>query len=457
MQASPVSWYHHHLPAPRSGLRLWLTRLATTYGAGAMILFFCVGDQALGHAGMLPINATALCALSLTPFLLYYSLFHERPHSSRSGTNESLLAHALWNNRVVVVSLVLLAMTALLWSTLPSAYWGESGKWIAVVPYDVTILLCSMSLGLCSTLCKQLHIIILLSICFLLGSIWYDMTYPGTFAELGARAAGFPGNANFAALTAVVLCAAGLDFGDYSDVPGKDHKRTRSNFLLLIVTFITVALTMSRSGLVNFGILTFAYLFFRLIRSRAPASQRLKELIGIACICTVTFALMVWFCSTYGSSGDNSRLTRLLNNKQVDDGSAATRLSAVLDCIRLIEQSPFLGHGTGFSRTMSELPHNLYLQQWVNNGLLGILAYVGFLASAFGTFYVRGNRNGQALVLVAAVGSVFSHNVIDLRPLLILLGMFLADSAINQQRRGTRVLLVQRRIAPTPSAAPEVA
>jgi hypothetical protein len=70
---------------------------------------------------------------------------------------------------------------------------------------------------------------------------------------------------------------------------------------------------------------------------------------------------------------------------------------------------------------------------------------------------VRGNRNGQALVLVAAVGSVFSHNVIDLRPLLILLGMFLADSAINQQRRGTRVLLVQRRIAPTPSAAPEVA
>jgi O-antigen ligase len=101
--------------------------------------------------------------------------------------------------------------------------------------------------------------------------------------------------------------------------------------------------------------------------------------------------------------------------------------------VQLIEAAPFLGHGTGFARRMSELPHNIYIQQWVNNGLPGVLSYVMFLLSALLTFVRRGSRNGIALIIVATIGGIFSHNLLDQRPFLIMFGILLGYSAKSQQ------------------------
>jgi O-antigen ligase len=168
-----------------------------------------------------------------------------------------------------------------------------------------------------------------------------------------------------------------------------------------------------------------------------------------------------WYANDSGVHSEKTRLSRLLNNQQVDDGSAGTRLAALHDGLRLIEQAPLLGHGTGFSRTMQELPHNIYVQQWVNNGILGILAYLLFLGAAYSTFSRRGCRNGQVVILVAAVGGIFSHNVLDQRPFLILLGILLAYSYQEQQaaRRqlDTGWLLRRPRIAPMRAPAQRLA
>lgn len=418
------------------------------YSTCTLILFFCVADQALGHAGLLPTNATVLCAALITPFVVHTSV----PNRTL-GILHTPLAYSLWANRSTTLSLFILSLVALSLSVLPTSYWGENGKWIAVVPYDAAIAIGSLSLGFSGWITRHLPSIILASLIALAGSIWYDMLHPGTFAEISNRAAGFPGNANFAALTAVVLCSAGLHLGEYS---GSSYPRRSLtlDMLILVSTFTVVTMTMSRSGLLNFSMVVSMFIFFRLFRSRSSLRQRVKEVTAATCVIAIASTIIVWLSAASASGNQDNRLIRFLNNQQVDDGSAGTRLAAVHDSIRLIEEAPILGHGTGFSRTMNELPHNMYLQQWVNNGLLGIVAYLCLLGSAFMTFFSRGYRNGQMLILSAAVGGIFSHNVLDLRPFLMLLGIMLSRSYLVQRQRDSRALPVLLQSGPIHSAAP---
>ena len=94
---------------------------------------------------------------------------------------------------------------------------------------------------------------------------------------------------------------------------------------------------------------------------------------------------------------------------------------------------------------MLELPHNLYLQQWVNNGIVGFVGYLVFLISSYLVFLQRNCRNGQVLVAIAAVGSLFSHNVLDQRPFLILLGILIAASLADSRTRDRLMSPLPRR------------
>ena len=96
---------------------------------------------------------------------------------------------------------------------------------------------------------------------------------------------------------------------------------------------------------------------------------------------------------------------------------------------------------------MKELPHNLYLQQWINNGVFGLILYVVFVVSAFLTFTERRYPGGQALCVVAITGSIFSHNILDQRPFLILFGCALGLSLKYQPMQRIVLLPNERRIA----------
>jgi O-antigen ligase len=84
---------------------------------------------------------------------------------------------------------------------------------------------------------------------------------------------------------------------------------------------------------------------------------------------------------------------------------------------------------------MPHLPHNLYLQQWVNNGIPGVVSFLALLLFAYRTFRRRNYRNGQAFVIVTTVGAAFSHNILDQRPFLMLLGILLGTSALEARER----------------------
>ncbi len=389
-----------------------------------LILFFSVADQALGHEGLLPASPTLLCLFLLAPFGIGLLI----QHCARPELPGPLRIIA--ENSTVLAPFLIVALITIILSALPDAYWAEGGKWILLIPYGLSITASATCLGRYSFMHSALPLAVLLSNILLVLSIWYDTIYPGTFAPITNRAAGFPGNANFAALVSVTLCAGGLYFGNPS-LPAQrfNFGSVVINLLILLTTFAVVCMTMSRSGLINFSLLAALFLFYRFSNSAVSPQARALEAFALSIGAIAALSFIVTFSQISTATHGNSRLTRFINNQQVDDGSAGTRLQAVKEGINLIELAPILGHGSGFARTMSELPHNIYIQQWVNNGLFGLIGYLGFLLSALLTFHRRGCRNGVALIAVAAIGGVFSHNILDQRPFLIMLGLLLGGSS----------------------------
>lgn len=416
-----------------------IIRLVTScYTFIILVLFFCVGDQALGHAGMLPVSPTLLCLLLLSPFGAHLFIRHCVDNRTPGPLT------VIFSNLTVLGPLVLVALCALGLSILPETHWEEGGKWVLLIPYGACIVCVATLAGTQTNTTPILRSSILTSLILMAYSVWYDTAHPGTFAPITNRAAGFPGNANFTALVAVLLCAGGLDFGNDAQascdttlaklalpkaclVRGLYSCRSVLiiNAILLLTTFVIICMTMSRSGTVNFSLLIAIFLFYRLCRSGLSPRQKSIELILLVIATLAAVSFLVAFSQISSATQGNSRLNRLLNSQRVDDGSAGTRIDALREGLELIESAPLLGHGTGFARTMSELPHNIYIQQWVNNGVIGLLLYVGLILSALYTFSYRGARNGVALIVIAAVGGIFSHNILDQRPFLILLGLLL--------------------------------
>ena len=406
------------LRSPTTSLR---SLFLFSYTSALLILFFSVADQALGHAGKLPTGATVLCLVSLTPFIFLLTLKHLR-HSYVQGP-----ITVLRQNAAVLVPFSVVALSALTLSALPGAFWSEGAKWILLIPYGLCITTAATIMGRFSTTSSAVKLSALGSLLLLASSVWYDTLHPGTFAPITNRPAGFSGNANFSSLVAVIVCAGAIDLGTPKGrvTPKANQTSVVLNLILLLLTFSIVCMTMSRSGLVVFLALLGIAIYYRFFKSGLSRSRIASEIVIICLAAVIALGFAVTFAQLSSSTQGKSRLVRLLNNQQVDDGSAGTRLDAVVEGIELIEEAPLLGHGTGFSRTMSELPHNIYLQQWINNGALGLITYLGFLICSMVTFAKRGCRNGIALIIVAAVGGLFSHNILDQRPFLLMLGVLL--------------------------------
>lgn len=384
------------------------------YGLVAVPLFLSLADRVLNMEGIIPVPPTMLALASLAPLVVL--LFLQDFSTRRPSTILRILkAQALPLSMFGSV-----AFFSLLLAALPGAFWSEGARFIFLITYGFALTLLACFLPLFSPFRRVMPWSFVIGLAVLLGSIIYDVNYPGTFSSEPTRAAGFPGNSNYAALVTVMICAAALDYSK--------SRPAWIDSLIILMGFIAITLTMSRSGLINFAFLMAIYGYHRFIRGgiklKSIISMILTSVFLVGAI-TVTVLVLMQTTALFKS---NTRLGSLLANDQVDDGSAGSRLAAAEDSLRLINDSPVLGHGTGYSRRMRELPHNLYLQQWVNNGLPGILSYLGMLIASLWTFSKRRFYKGQAFIAVIALGSLFSHNVLEQRPFLILFGILLTLS-----------------------------
>jgi O-antigen ligase len=398
---------------PMGALRNISCFLIGLYSLVVLTIFLSIADQPLGRLGYLPINPTLFAFAVTMPFVVFAFM-----RDVATGTTTRFLAPFAANG-VPFAAFFVVAACSLLLSILPGAFWNEGGKWIFLIFYGFSLSIFALYIPQAAWFSKLFPYCGLSALFLLAWSIYIDITYPGTFAALGQRPAGFPGNANFASLVAVMICAATLEY--------RSQQRLWRNVMLLVVTGTIVVTTMSRSGGLNFLFLVGIFSFVRMAESGWRPREILRVLSVTGLLGSVCAGVAIAAIIT-GTISEHSRLGRLMSNKQVDDGSTASRLFAVRESLRLINDSPILGHGTGHSRTMRELPHNLYLQQWVNNGIAGILGLVSFFGVSLYTFIKRRYRPGQALMLVAMLGGVFSHNILDQRCFLLLYGILLGLS-----------------------------
>jgi O-antigen ligase len=379
-------------------------------------LFLSVADLAMGRKGLFPIPPTISAMLLLSPMCLYviYGELMRRP------SGERIIAIFVSNWSVLFCFSFIVALSLLL-SGHPTAYWGDRSKWIFLISYGFLVFLISLLLPLIDLFRDYFRLTAFLALLSLVISMSVDVYNPGYFSAELSRAAGFAGNSNFASIVAVMLCSSilyySIDRAPFFDLT------------VIGVAGIGMIMTQSRSGILELLVLFVFYLYVNLIQRGMSGKRVCIFALGTLGL-SLVFMLVVPFLFSNSAMFQqyNTRLSHVMSSKQIDDGSSASRLAAVKDSIRLIEESTLIGHGTAHSRLMDELPHNLYLQQWVNNGLPGVASYILLLVCAWAVFRKRKFFAGQAFILVTAVGSCFSHNILDQRPFLMLLGILLTMS-----------------------------
>lgn len=386
------------------------------YTAAVLMMFLSGADMAMGKNRLLPLPAT-LAAVILIGSLSFIGIIRDL---LRKPAGKQAL-QILGRNQSAIISFLFVVVISLLFSGHPTAYWGEKGKWIFLIAYGFLIFLISMLLPITPGIKRNYKVYTILSALILLGSMLMDVYNPGYFSTVVSRAAGFPGNSNLGSVIMILLCAASLNYNM--------QRAMLQDFLVFAIALIAMFLTQSRSGALELLSLIVFYMYINFTKYRVSAKTIITCVLGVS-ISGVILAIAIPFLLGDAAMFQqyNTRVSHIMSSSQIDDGSSDSRKEAALAAVLLAEKAPIWGHGTGYTRRMYEPPHNIYLQQWVNNGIFGLAAYLALLITGYVLFKKRKFYAGQALILVAGIGGIFSHNMLDQRPFLMLYGMLLTLS-----------------------------
>ena len=337
-------------------------------------------------------------------------------------------------------------------------------------------------------------------------SVWFEAWLPGTFSDPPWRVAGFGMNANHGTYAISMLAAASLDY----------RRPTLGGFGVLLLAGVTVFLTLSRGGLVAYLALAGGYCLWVgwHVRSWRAGGALAAALAGLVTLggwlsvqmlpvfedryaadrLQVTLNPSRWFVveshnrgqvydswmrivnTRYGSFGrvldehaSSSVSTRELFSSELTGREPIywdmPRVCRGQQCVgpRFIRMrntwdaivaSPWLGHGSGFNVGKGIETHNMFLGAWVDYGIGGALAYCALLATAWWAFWRRRFWPGVFLVSLVLVWSGVSHNVLDGRPVPMLLGLLIGLAASERRDPGEYPRRRVHRLRDVPNPAP---
>ncbi|MCO6430068.1 MAG: O-antigen ligase family protein [Deltaproteobacteria bacterium] len=395
--------------------------LANAYVVFVCAIFLSTGDMALGKFGYIS-TPTIMAILLLLPIAVVSTVsgFKDRGLPIRETVEANLLP---------ISAFLLIVCASFAWALHPTAFWHDGAKYIFLDSYGFIIFVLSLFLLLHRRFRSARLIFARAALVALFLSMMTDLMLPGFFSVVPSRAAGFPGNSNYGALVLNFLCAASLTYRTATVMK-------KGDLFYLGLTAVGVFTTQSRSGILEFlALLSFYFIYCQ--AAGGWSALRLAAWIASIVVLLASIALVAVLLAnnTAMFEGYRTRLDRLGGNSQIDDGSSSDRIQAAKAALEKIDDSPILGHGTGHSRFLETPPHNIYLQQWVNCGLLGLLAYLMLLIGSWWVYFKRECPAGMGLITVAIVGGFFSHNILEQRPFLMLLGMLLTESAVKARWR----------------------
>lgn len=389
-----------------------------------LVYFLSSADLYIGAIGALPLPPTVLFVVTFSipcAFILLSDLLRRKPLSRILSLTKQ--------NAVAIVTFSVVVSVALLLSLLPGANWSSGGKFISFFVFDLLVFLIAMQLPLLPFVKKYFSLAVVLAMLCLMYSIGLDLATPGSFSDSNSRAAGFAGNPNLASLTMNMMCAAALSY--------RLDRRRFDTFVLLVGGFGVFA-TLSRSGILTFAMIVVCYSYFVFFRGPGRLKRCLSFLAAaftVAAVVAVVVPIVVQNAELMSAPRAQARLKMLFGGGGNFVRSEESRLRVVYHALELVNEAPLLGLGTAHSRAWDSGTHNLYLQQWVNNGLVGLSAYLVMLFSILHVFWRRSYPPGQVFMFVVLIGGVFSHNLLDSRCFLLLLGLLASLSVYALSER----------------------
>jgi len=260
--------------------------------------------------------------------------------------------------------------------------------------------------------------------------IW-DFISP-VYSSVSGRGAGFYVNPTIAGHVIALFMVGGI-----LAIP------KRVQFIFVVFCGVGVLVTFSRAAWLSWFIA-----FIPLTCLRTSGSVYLRILMASFLVVIVSLTLL--FLVT-GETEDivkqlgvqkymtENTLRRLdISGSSLNDSSSNARKDVVIFSMERIIESPILGYGVGYVREwdMEIAPHNMYLQQWVEGGMVQFLLYIGLLLLMWNmSFYL-----GKIMVFQVFVNSFFTHNNLD-QPVILLIFAFIIGTRlipIKPMRKKTR-------------------
>ena len=343
-----------------------------------------------------------------------------------AGTIVRCLASAEARSRVIslytshtAVMLALLGIVCFSFVSafVPTAKWDDGPRWVLFPANDAVIILLAMLLPFPEHHRRRFRAYLLIAFVVVTASVFTDVIRPGTFSNLPDRAAGFAKNPNIAGFLLVALCSAIVVYDRVRIV----------DVLIVLATSLAVLATFSRGGAVLFVffLVCYATLIARHARRPGRALARMAAIAVVAMLVVKSATLLISRAQLFSLS--TSRVGMLAGKSDVLPQRDPRRETFAVS-LRIVREAPLVGYGSGYTYTMPQGPHNIYLQQWINNGLLGLVAYVWLIAAAARVFWRRRYHTGVVFVGLVAVEGLFSHNLLEERIFLVLLGSMLTLS-----------------------------
>jgi len=133
--------------------------------------------------------------------------------------------------------------------------------------------------------------------------------------------------------------------------------------VLLAVAFLVYSVVVARSGLQLYA-------------------KRLSILLLAIAIVVPVYSMAHLGTTVYSADNQRAQMLAALLRGDTATVTADPRVKLISGYIDLISDRPFLGYGTGFVTSRAwqdDGPHNMYLALWVENGVVGLSAYVMLL------------------------------------------------------------------------------
>lgn len=242
---------------------------------------------------------------------------------------------------------------------------------------------------------------------FTLGLDYFNpgiLAFNAHYEVVQGRAASFYENANYAGTTMVIFLVLGIDMVD---------KKFRTLFLLII--FLGLFFTMSRSNLLTFFLIV-AILFFQ-------GKLYIKQLIFSLSIVVLFFIWLStggldYLSKQYGlevTDNMRSRVEFFAENSVSNTDDMIERKEILHEALDMFKDSPLVGQGFGSTLFWDHPvgPHNTFAMLWADQGLFGLLLIPLLFYFTTYNIFKYGDKSQKQLavlfIITYSISCIFAH------------------------------------------------